>query len=52
MTERAQLDRSFQLLQARASDTAIGVVVNAVKRSSQSYNYDYGYSAKSNEKGS
>jgi polysaccharide biosynthesis transport protein len=42
-TERAHLDQSFRLLQTRAPGVAIGVVVNAVRRSAESYKYQYGY---------
>jgi capsular exopolysaccharide synthesis family protein len=43
VTERSLLEKSFRLLQSRSSDTSIGVVVNAIKRSGDAYGYGYGY---------
>jgi len=52
MTERSLLERSFRLLQSRTPETSIGVVVNAIKRTSDSYGYGYGYGAHPYGKGS
>jgi succinoglycan biosynthesis transport protein ExoP len=52
MTERAHLEKSFRLLQSRTSGTSIGVVVNAIKRSSEPYFYSYGYGEHAYGKGS
>jgi len=43
VTERSLLEKSFRLLQSRSPGTSIGVVVNAIKRSSDAYAYSYGY---------
>jgi succinoglycan biosynthesis transport protein ExoP len=43
VTERSFLEKSFRLLQTRTPSTSIGVVVNAIKRSSETYAYSYGY---------
>jgi succinoglycan biosynthesis transport protein ExoP len=48
VTESGDLDRSFRLLHARTPGTPIGIVINAVKRSKDSYYQtygSYGYSA-------
>jgi polysaccharide biosynthesis transport protein len=50
VTERSQLDRSFRLLLSCVSSTAIGIVVNAVKRSTEDYYSAYGYGEKTNRK--
>jgi succinoglycan biosynthesis transport protein ExoP len=43
VTERAHLEKSFRLLRSRTEDVSIGIVVNAIKRSSEPYSYTYGY---------
>jgi capsular exopolysaccharide synthesis family protein len=43
VTDRGLLEKSFRLLHARTPGTSIGVVVNAIKRSSEAYAYSYGY---------
>lgn len=43
MTERSHLEKSFRLLRSRTEDVSIGIVVNAIKRSSEPYSYTYGY---------
>jgi succinoglycan biosynthesis transport protein ExoP len=43
VTDRALLEKSFRLLHSRSPGTSIGVVVNAIKRSAESYGYGYGY---------
>ena len=50
VTERSQLDRSFRLLLSCVSSTAVGIVVNAVKRSTEDYYSAYGYGEKYNRK--
>jgi succinoglycan biosynthesis transport protein ExoP len=50
VTERSQLDRSFRLLLSCVSSTAVGIVVNAVKRTAEDYYSAYGYSEKANRK--
>jgi succinoglycan biosynthesis transport protein ExoP len=42
MTESSALDRSFRLLQSRTSGIPIGIVINAVKRTSDNYYHAYG----------
>jgi hypothetical protein len=43
VTDRALLEKSFRLLHSRTPEISIGVVVNAIKRSSEPYLYSYGY---------
>jgi capsular exopolysaccharide synthesis family protein len=43
VTERTLLEKSFRLLLSRTPTAAIGVVVNAIKRSAEPYSYSYGY---------
>jgi capsular exopolysaccharide synthesis family protein len=43
MTERQSLERSYRLLRAQTDDTKIGIVLNAVRRTSSSYYQYYGY---------
>ncbi|HZL27678.1 MAG TPA: polysaccharide biosynthesis tyrosine autokinase [Acidobacteriaceae bacterium] len=42
VTESSALDRSFGLLQSRTGDIPIGIVINAVKRTADSYYGAYG----------
>lgn len=51
VTERSQLERSFRLLQLRTPETAIGIVVNAVKQVAETYYYNYGYTGETPKKG-
>jgi polysaccharide biosynthesis transport protein len=51
VTERSLLEKSFRLLHSRTPATSIGVVVNAIKRSSEPYSYSYGYGAHAYGKG-
>ena len=45
VTEKVLLEKSFCLLRSRLTRTPIGIVVNAIRRSAETYAYRYGYAA-------